>query len=195
MRTGALPGRMSEVPPTRIPSRFRPSPGPEDPVYSDVPDDGLCLNVFLLVADAADAGRVLLGRLDPAAPWKKIGGMSEARIRSTTGRWMLPSRQLFRFEAPDDAARSILREQLELPAIPVAGPSVTSEAWQRPQPVGTGLHWDLSFLYRATWPAGQEVRATPWQELAFLDPRKLQPKDVGRSHLDVLALAGFPVPP
>jgi hypothetical protein len=172
--------------------RFRPSPPPNDPVYSAVPDDGLCLNVFLLITDRPESQKVLLGRIDPKAGWERIGGMSRPRIEAMGARWMLPSRQLFLFESPDEAAVSIFRTQLGVEEIPWEGPTVTSEAWERPTPAGTGKHWDLSFLYRAVWPEGRPLASPPWRELAFHDTSLLDPAQVGRSHLDVLALAGYP---
>lgn len=170
-------------------SRFRPNPDPDDPVYHAVPDDGLCLNVFLILSEPGHPDRVLLGRIDPRAPWETIGGMSRARIDSMGDRWMLPARQLFLFEDPTEAAQAIARDLLELPGLALVGPQVTSEAWERPTPVGAGRHWDLSFLFRGTWPAGRPLRLGPWRELAFLAPGTLTDAQVGRGHLDVLALA------
>ncbi len=185
---------MSAPAATRRVSRFRPNPPPDDPVYNAVPDDGLCLNAFVLLTDRPGSSRVLLGRIDPASPWRELGGMSAPRIQETSTRWMLPSRQLFLFEAPDEAARGILKAQLGLEALPLRGPTVTSEAWQRAAPAGDGLHWDLSFVYRGEWPGDRPIAATPWRELAFVETSGLDPKTVGRNHVDVLALAGFPVP-
>lgn len=183
----------SHPPAPRVVSRFRPAPPPDDPVYHPVPDDGLCLNVFLLLTDRPGSDRVLLGRLDPAVDWRHIGGMAESRIRETAPRWMLPSRQLFHFEGPHEAARSILKEQLELDPIPLDGPAVTSEAWQRERPAGRGLHWDLSFLFTGRWPEGRPLAAGPWKELRFLETATLDPATVGRGQADVLALAGHPI--
>jgi len=186
-----VPAVTDPAPPRRV-SRFRPRPALDDPVYVAVPDDGLCLNVFLLLSDVPGSNRVLLGRIDPSAPWGEIGGMTPSRIQETAGRWMLPCRQLFVFEPPAEAARSILKTQLDLEGVALEGPMVTSEAWQRPHPAGAGPHWDLSFLFRGAWPPDRPLAAKPWHELAFLDTASLDPATVGRSHLDVLRLAGYP---
>jgi len=178
----------------RVVSRFRPAPPKDDPIYTAVPDDGLCLNAFLLLSPVDDAHQVLLGMVDPQAPWREIGGVSAQRLAGLSNRWMLPSRQLFLFESPQDASRTILREQLELDEVELAGPSVFSEAWTRPNPAGTGQHWDLHFVFRGRWPEGRAVRASPWLKLAFHDPSRLDRSTVGRSHADVLGLAGYPVP-
>lgn len=172
-------------------SRFRPNPPPDDPVYSSVPDDGLCLNAFVLIRPESGSDRVLLGRIDPDAPWETIGGMSQRRIATMGDRWMLPSRQLRLFEAPEEAARAILKDQLGIDRLALEGPKVTSEAWQRPEPAGKGLHWDLSFLFEGTWPEGRPLSSPPWRELKFHRPSELEPRDVGRSQFDVLTLAGF----
>jgi hypothetical protein len=183
------------APAPRPVSRFRPSPPPEDPVYTAVPDDGLCLNAFLLLSPPGDDSLVLLGMVDPKAPWRTIGGVTAQRLAELSTRWMLPSRQLFLFESPHEAARSILRQQLEIDDLPVEGPAVFSEAWTRPGPAGQGQHWDLHFVFRGEWPNGRALRASPWLKLEFHDPSKLERSRVGRGHTDVLTLAGFGTPP
>jgi len=160
-----------------------------------VPDDGLCLNAFLLLSPPHDDSKVLLGMVDPSAPWREIGGVTPQRLVELSTRWMLPSRQLFLFESPKEAAQTILAEQLEVQGVELEGPSVFSEAWTRPVPAGEGQHWDIHFVFRGRWPEGREPRATPWLKLEFLDPSLLERKQVGRSHLDVLGLAGFSIPP
>jgi hypothetical protein len=132
--------------------------------------------------------------MDPGAPWREIGGVVAQRLVGLSTRWMLPSRQLFLFESPQEAAGTILREQLELEGVALDGPSVFSEAWTRPAPAGQGQHWDIHFVFRVRWPEGRELHASPWRKLEFLDPSHLDRSNVGRGHADVLGLAGFPVP-
>jgi hypothetical protein len=179
----------------RTVSRFRPAPPKDDPVYASVPDDGLCLNAFLLLSPPSDPSKILLGMVNPRSPWREIGGVTPQRLAELSTRWMLPSRQLFLFESPQEAATNILEEQLELEGETVEGPAVYSEAWSRPVAAGQGQHWDIHFVFRGRWPEGRELRAPAWQKLEFHDPSNLDRKQVGRGHLDVLALAGFPVPP
>jgi hypothetical protein len=179
---------------TRPVSRFRPAPAQDDPVYAAVPDDGLCLNAFVMLSPPDNASRVLLGRVDPTAPWREIGGITPQRLAELSTRWMIPSRQLFLFESPQSASQTILREQLEIGPLSLAGPAVFSEAWTRPTPAGEGQHWDLHFVLKGTWPEGRPLRASPWLNLEFHDPAGLDRAKVGRSHLDVLELAGFRVP-
>jgi hypothetical protein len=176
-------------------SRFRPAPPPDDPVYVSVPDDGLCLNAFVLISPPDDARKVLLGQVDPQAPWREIGGVTPQRLAGLSTRWMLPCRQLFLFESPQEASAEILRTQLGIEQMALEGPSVFSEVWNRPSPAGKGQHWDIHFVFRGTWPAGRELRAGPWLKLEFHDPAHLDRSTVGRGHADVLVLAGFPVPP
>jgi hypothetical protein len=108
---------------------------------------------------------------------------------------MLPSRQLFLFESPQAASAEILHAQLEIDDVALEGPTVFSEAGDSPSPAGNGQHWDIHFVFRVIWPAGREVRAGPWLQQAFHDPADLDRAQVGRSHMDVLGLAGFSVPP
>lgn len=175
--------------------RFRRGAAPDDPDYTDLPEDGLCLNVFLLLRERDASRSVLMGRVDPGAPWDRLGGISAERVRALGARWMLPSRQLRLYEAPAEAARTVAAEQLDLPAATFERPSILSDAWERPQGGSAGLHWDLSFLYPGRWPEGRPPAARPWRELRFLDPSTLDPSEVGRHHLDVLEGAGYTVRP
>ena len=158
-------------------SRFRPNPAKDDPVYVSVPDDGLCLNAFVLLSPSGDRSRVLLGMLDPTASWREIGGVTPQRLAELGTRWMLPSRQLFLFESPADAAQSIVREQLEVPALELTGPMVFSESWTRPKPAGVGPHWGPHFLFRGVWPLDRELRASPWLRLRIPRPFPTGPID------------------
>ncbi|MCI4360750.1 MAG: hypothetical protein L3J91_03530 [Thermoplasmata archaeon] len=163
-------------------------------MYVAVPDDGLCLNAFVMLSPAGTPTQVLMGIVDPTAPWRAIGGVTPQRLRELSTRWMLPSRQLFLFEAPQTAAEVLVKEQLEIDTLELTGPSVYSEAWTRPTPAGTGQHWDIHFVFRGEWPDGRPLRASPWLKLEFHETSRTDRSQVGRGHTDVLELAGFPVP-
>jgi hypothetical protein len=108
------------------------------------------------------------------------------------GRLMLPSCHLLEYESPDAAARRVAEEQLERRDLDLSGPQVVSDAYGRPS--ADGKHWDLDFLYRATWPRGVPLAARPWSRLAFEDPRGLPKARYARAHDDVLRFAGFETP-
>lgn len=158
--------------------------------YERLPGDGLCLNAFLIVRQRGHPDRALLGRIDPAAPWDRLGALETARRAQIGERWMLPCSQLLLFEAPQEAARRLVREQLELEELPLRGPKVFSEAYDRPPAAAADPHWDLHFLFRGE--LDRPPVASPWKELAFVEVAATPRDAFARAHGDVLALAGLP---
>jgi len=175
-------------------ARFRRSPLTEHPGACEVPDSGMCLSTFVVLERAGRDGEVLLGRLDPSAPWWELGAIDPARVERIGERWMLPSRQLALFESPDDAARSILWEQLGVDALELEGPLVFSDPADEPGPGRRDPHWDLHFVYRGRWTAAEPPRNPSWRSLAFVDVRRLGRDEIARGQRDVLELAEV-VPP
>ncbi len=171
--------------------RFLAMPPEGSAVYTNVPEGGLCLNVFLLLAEPGHPERILLGRLDPSAHWERIGALDAARVGAHQNGWMIPSCHLLHLESPAEAAQRIAREQLELPSVPLGEPLVASESYPRLAGSPGPLHWDLSFLFRGEWPEGKPVRAAPWKALRFVDVARSSRAEIARSHADVLAFAGL----
>jgi ADP-ribose pyrophosphatase YjhB (NUDIX family) len=160
--------------------------------YTEIPTDGLCLSTFVLLSEPGRPGSIVMGRLDPGAPWAHIGALDRARAEQHQNGWMLPSSHLLHYEPPLEAARRILREQLDLTeAVEFPDPAIFSDAYGRAGGAGDGLHWDLGFLYRGTWPRGRPLRARAWKELAFVDVAKTPRIAIARSHADVLDAAGL----
>jgi ADP-ribose pyrophosphatase YjhB (NUDIX family) len=159
--------------------------------YWPLPEDGLCLSAFVLLSREDTRDRVLLGRIDPTAPWAHIGALDARRVRLNASGWMLPSCHLEYFEPPDDAARRVLREQLGLADVPLSSSVVTSECYRPRRHPERGLHWDLQFLYRGTAPRDWVPRHPAWTELRFLDPSATPRAEFTRSHEEVLELAGY----
>jgi hypothetical protein len=153
----------------------------------------MCLSTFLVIQPPGGDRRVLLGRLDPEAPWDRLAALERSRLPLIGDRWLLPASQLLFFESPQEAAHRIVREHLESDPLPLLGPSVYSEAYRRPDSPSADPHWDLHFVFRGRWPSDRAPKASPWKELAFLDPATLDPTEIGRGHGDILALAGHPL--
>jgi hypothetical protein len=151
----------------------------------------MCLSVFLVLSPPRRAGAVLMGRLDPSAPWSEIGALDPARASALGDRWMLPSSQLLFFESPEDAARRILEEQLASPPIPLRGPAVFSEAYRRAGSPAADPHWDFHFIFRGRWPSSTPPRAPAWRQLEFVEVGRTDPTEIARSQGDVLALLGL----
>src|SRR3989442_4075768 len=53
--------------------------------------------------------RVLMGHMNPKAPWDHIGALDPSRVEAHSRGWMLPSSHLIFLESPDEAARRIAR--------------------------------------------------------------------------------------
>jgi len=173
-------------------TRLRRGPTGESPGASDVPDDGMCLSVFLVLSSPESAGAVLMGRIDPSAAWPVIGALDAARAMAVGDRWMLPSSQLVFFESPEDGARRILKEQLGSAPIPLDGPVVFSEAYRKPGTSAMDPHWDLHFVFRGRWPSLTPPRARAWRALEFVDVRRTDSASIARNQGDVLTLVGLP---
>ncbi len=172
-------------------ARLRPGSTPEAPGFYVVPDDGMCLSTFLVVERPGHPEEVLLGRLDPRADWFEIGSLTAERVAAIGDRWTLPSSQLLFFEGPEEAARRVLREQLDADVPTLPSPRVVSERYPRPGSPAKDPHWDLQFIYRFPWPHPSPPHARPWKELRFLATGSLDRTEIGRGHGDILELAGL----
>jgi len=172
-------------------ARLRRGNVPESPDYSVVPSDGMCLNAFLVAHARGAPQRVLLGKIDPAAPWWELSGLGAERIARLRDRWVLPASQLLLLESPETAARRLATELLELDLGPLGAPRVFSETYGRADTEGRDPHWDLHFVYEFEWPDGRPARAAPWKQLALVDVPSTPRADFGRGHADVLELLGI----
>lgn len=126
----------------------------------EVPSDGLCLCAFVVLASEARPDRVLLGKINPEAPWDHLGALDPGRIAAWKDRWMLPSSHLLLLEDPHDSAVRILRELVGLPPRPLEGPIVTSEVYTPVRHPAAKRHWDLEFIIRGRV-AEREVGCPP----------------------------------
>ena len=183
-----------QAPPARRYARLRPGATPDAPGASVVPDDGMCLSAFLVLRPVGRAGEVLMGRINPEAPWAWIGGLDPQRVARIGARWMLPSSQLLLFESPVDAVRRIVHEQLETSLPDLRGPVVFSEAYRREGSERRDPHWDLHFVFEGRWPEARLPKSTAFRELAFVDVARTPRADIARSQADVLELLGLILP-
>jgi len=81
---------------------------------AEVPEGGVCISAFLVISDIENPNSALMGHLNPEAPWDHLGALDSSRIEIHSKGWMLPSSHLIVYESPQDAAKRILREQLEI---------------------------------------------------------------------------------
>jgi ADP-ribose pyrophosphatase YjhB (NUDIX family) len=189
--TATAPARPPPGAPRRF-CRFSDS-RPTSEGFWRLPTDGMCLSVFVILSPAGQADQVLVGQIDPSAPWARIGALDPARVRlwREVGDWMLPSCHLQFYESPQDAGNRILAEQLGLEGIELSGPQVFSETYTPPRHPTEHQHWDLDFLFR-----GELARSAPphhpaWRQLRFLAPSSTPRRSFTRLHDDILELAGY----
>lgn len=157
----------------------------------EVPEGGLCLSAFLLIGERGHPNRILMGHLNPAAPWDHIGALDASRTAVHSKGWMLPSSHLMVNESPDAAARRIAAEQLERPDITLSDATVVSEVYTPRRFPDLVKHWDIEFLFRGEWPGGAPPKAAAWTDLAFVDLTSTPTSAIARSHEDILASAGW----
>lgn len=171
--------------------RFSKSSATDSFGMPEVPRDGLCLSAFVLLSPEDRPTSVLMGHMNPNAPWDHLGALDPSRVEAHRHGWMLPSSHLVMLESPSDAAQRILSEQLQLPSMPLEGPQVVSEVYTPRRFPSHPAHWDLEFLFRGKLSEGELPSAKVWAELQFVDLTRTRRAEIARSHEDVLASAGF----
>ena len=157
----------------------------------EVPADGMCLSAFVVLSSAEHPSSVLLGKIEPSAPWDHLGALDTDRVQAWQYLWMLPASHLLVFESPQEAAARVLREQLRIPSLPLMEPKVVSEVYAPVRFPNAKQHWDIEFIFRGKIPESSIGPLPNWKELEFVDTRSLDDKDMARSHIDILSYAGF----
>jgi len=151
----------------------------------------MCLSAFVVLTGSGRPNRVLLGHLNPEARWDHIGALDPERIAVYSKGWMIPSSHLILGEPPREAARRVLKEQLELEGVPLSESMVVSETYTPRRFPDLPSHWDLEFIFRGELQSESPPEAYAWKELAFVDLSRIGKSDNARSHEDVLESAGF----
>jgi ADP-ribose pyrophosphatase YjhB (NUDIX family) len=173
--------------------RFNRDPDTAAFSMTEIPPEGVCLSAFVLLSPRGRPTEVLLGRMNPAAPWDHLGALDPKRVEVHARGWMLPSSHLIFREAPQEGARRILREQLGISSLALTGPQVVSEVYAPRRFPERPAHWDLEFLFRGEWPEPRPPACDAWTELRFVDTRTASRAEMARSHEDILASAGMPL--
>lgn len=161
-------------------TRFNPADRPV--TTREIPEGGICLSAFLVIGEKGHPERILMGHLDPSAPWDHIGALDAERAEVNSKGWMLPSSHLLLGESPEAAAERITKEQLGLPMLELDGPYVYSEVY------GAKNHWDLHFVFIGE--RDQVAQHPVWSELTFVDVNETPRDNIARYHEDILALIG-----
>lgn len=159
----------------------------------EIPDGGLCLSSFLVINESSNANTVLMGHLNPKAPWDHIGALDESRIRVHSKGWMLPSSHLMIHESPQEAASRVAREQLEIENLKLSDPRVVSEVYSPKRFPSLAAHWDIEFIFSASLDQSRLGKPSAWIDLEFVNPSKIERSSIARSHDDILESAGYSI--
>lgn len=152
-----------------------------------VPKGGTCISAFLVLTGK---GGVLAGKMAKPNIWveKFLVGENFAPKYASSGKWVLPASHLKYGEKPDDAAKRILTEQLDLGDVKLIFSQVQSHLSEDPNDPDSA-HWDICFIYEGR--VKGEVPKPEWfSELAFLKPKDMSVNDFTRGHGDVLKELG-----
>lgn len=154
-----------------------------------IPPGGLCLSAFLVLS-RGNENNVLLGKVNPKyTEWAHIAALDETRLQRFSTAWMLPSRHLILHEDPNRAAKTILKEQLDIEDLELTGPKVVTEVYDIPR-LELKDHWDFDFIFFGKITRDLAPHAA-WTELNFIDVSSLPDNEFARGHQDVLANAGL----
>lgn len=154
------------------------------------PEGGLCLSAFLVITDERNPNSVLMGHLNTKAPWDHIGALDSSRVEVHSKGWMLPSSHLLVYESPREAARRILKEQLEID-LSLTGSDVMSETYTPKRFPNLPRHWDIEFIFRGKMSADSIPKPFAWSELTFVNLDTAKRTEIARSHDDILQAAGL----
>ena len=166
---------------------------PETAAFSvtEIPLSGFCLSAFLVITQQDHGNRVLMGKLNPAADWEHIGALDMSRVLVHSKGWMLPSSHLIYKETPQDAARRISSEQLELHGLELLGPTVISYVDKPKRFPQLDDHWDLEFVFMGEISPDRIPTPSAWKELKLVDLDLTSKAEMARSHEDILESLGF----
>lgn len=157
---------------------------------AEVPAGGFCISAFVLVSDRSRPGTMLLGHLNPDAPWDHLGALDRKRALVNSKGWMIPSSHLVYGESPHQAAARILKEQLGMEGVVLGEPAVFSEVYTPERFPELGGHWDLEFVFKADAdPTVVDLKHPAWRDLKFVEARTLDAAEVARSHEDIIVRA------
>jgi hypothetical protein len=153
--------------------------------FTQLPDGGMCLSVFLFVIQS---GRLLLGKYGLHPAWETLAGMETKRVEANHHGMTLPASHLKFGEAPLEAAHRIGEEILTLPkGLMYSGPFVKTFFYE-PMIAPGKMHFDVTFFYDVALPENVAIHTPPWYaSLEWVERDKLTIQNYARQHGDVVA--------
>jgi hypothetical protein len=105
---------------------------------------------------------------------------------------MLPSSHLIFHESAQAASQRIAREQLEITDLVISEPKVVSEVYIPKSIPGLSEHWDIEFIFFATYdPKRLPSKTSAFSGILLVDAKTVRRSEIARSHEDVLSSAGL----
>jgi ADP-ribose pyrophosphatase YjhB (NUDIX family) len=152
-----------------------------------VPKGGACISTFLVLTGK---NGILVGKMAKPEVWveKFFVGETFAPKYASSGKWVLPASHLKFGEAPEDAAKRVLAEQLGLRRVKLRLGEVQSHLSQDPNDP-EAAHWDVCFVYEGKV-RGAFKRPEWFSELTFVKGKGITVQDFTRGHGDVLKKFG-----
>ena len=155
----------------------------------NIPKGGTCLSSFLVLRRK---GTILVGKMAKPEIWVErfMVGEAFAPKYASSNKWLLPASHLMYGEKPEDAAKRVLTEQVNVSNAKLSLLQVQSHISQNPNDP-EAAHWDICFVYTAEFRGKQLNRPEWFSELGFQNPKSLKSEDFTRGHGDVLTELGI----
>ncbi len=154
----------------------------------DTPAGGFCISVFAVIRRG---NKVLLVKPTNRRKWltewsPNIRLMNQERLKKFTKSWLFPGGYVREGEAPEEALKRILKEQLGIKSFS-AGPGKLYNFYDPSNIFPGNMHWDYCFVFKVK--TNEEIRKRPWfSSIEFVDPRDFGRDDFTSAQGD-LALA------
>jgi ADP-ribose pyrophosphatase YjhB (NUDIX family) len=171
--------------------RFNKQPETAALSITEIPPSGFCMSAFLVITEKGHRNRVLMGKLNPEANWDHIGALDMSRAVVHAKGWMLPSSHLIFKEPPQEAARRIYAEQLEIHDLELFGPTVISYVDRPKRFPRLDDHWDLEFVFKGEIVSDLVPSPFAWKEIKMVDLSFVSKSEMARSHEDILEPLGL----
>ncbi|MBI2184047.1 MAG: NUDIX hydrolase [Thaumarchaeota archaeon] len=157
------------------------------PKEGEAPKGGACLSSFVIIRKNDG---ILLVKIGQPEIWAEKWCLALDHPERWKDRWQIPCSYLKFGEHPDQAAKRVMEEQLQIKAYELRRTLVKSFAAESSIYRGE-THWDICFIYEAS--VSGEPKPQPWfSEIRFIPVSEAQKLDFGRSHGEILAALGKP---
>ncbi|MBI4257372.1 MAG: NUDIX hydrolase [Thaumarchaeota archaeon] len=157
------------------------------PREGEIAKGGTCLSSFVIIKKNNE---VLLGKITQPETWAERWCLTLDHPERWKDKWQIPCSYLKFGEHPDQTAKRIIEEQLQITKYNLNRIMVKSFSGESSIYKGE-VHWDICFIYESL--VHEEIKPQPWfSELKFIPMSQAQNLEFGRSHGEILAALGKP---